>query len=426
MGYPSEGTPKATNFSTSATSFGVVMPTTVTANDLLLVFIQTRYAQTWTPPTGWTQLFVKAGGSSVGQLSAFYKKASGSEGGTTITWTGNTLSTATAQAIDISGWDGSTTPEYVNNSGDSTTNPSSSSLTPSGGGKQYLWLAVVGDAATGAGAFTSAPSGFSGFNNSGLGSGAGGGEAELATSYLQATASSENPGVWGYASNRYWASATIAITPTSATPKMETLVDAFNQTTLNSSLWTQTTGGSATMSYASGGAQVNYPASSTSSTVGRIASKIVYDLTGSYALLQVLTEPSSSTAADANFYVCQDNNVEYPNNALFFQIEAGVLYANKIVAGTQTHVWSATWTSSYAWLRIRESGGTSYWETSSDGINWTTQHSETNPITVTSLYVEIQGNCYEAETSPGTYKWNNLNNPPTSVPVYSSFFAFFR
>lgn len=213
MAFPAAGTPTTTVFASSTSSMAVGMPTTVGAGDLLLAIVQTRnLVSTWTPPSGWSTLFTQAGGSTTGGMAVFYIKATGSEGGTTPTWGLSGATTAAWQVIGVTGWDGLTTPAFATSSGDFSTNPSSPILTPPGGTADYLWLALVGDAATGS-AFTAAPSGYSGFLNTSAATG--GSAAELASAYLQATASSETPGVWGFGSNRFWAAATIAVKPAS-------------------------------------------------------------------------------------------------------------------------------------------------------------------------------------------------------------------
>jgi len=86
-------------------------------------------------------------------------------------------------------------------------------ITPSGGAKDYLIIAVAGHAAVSAAAFTAGPSGYSGFLNSGASSG--GSAVSIATATKQLTAAAtENPGAFtAGGSNRFWAAATVAIYP---------------------------------------------------------------------------------------------------------------------------------------------------------------------------------------------------------------------
>lgn len=195
------------------------------------------------------------------------------------------------------------------------------------------------------------------------------------------------------------------------TRSMATFADPFNQTSVDSTKWAQATAGGATLSFDATGATVTYPSSSTASTAGSVSAKANYDLTGSYAYLQVLAVPSSSTNADAEMALLLDSN-----NWLRWVYEGGTLYAQYMVAGTRNNATTFTYNSTTHKLwRIRESGGTIYWDTSADGSSWTNQASVANPISVKSLNAVIDGSCYEAETNPGTYKWNDFNTPPATV-----------
>lgn len=195
------------------------------------------------------------------------------------------------------------------------------------------------------------------------------------------------------------------------TQSMATFADPFNRTSVDSTKWAQATAGGATMTFDATGATVTYPSSSTASTAGSVSAIANYDLTGSYAYVQVLAVPSSSTNADAEMALLLDSN-----NWLRWVYEGGTLYAQYMVAGTRNNATTFSYSSAtHKFWRIRESGGTTYWDTSPDGSTWTNQASMANPISVKSLNVVIDGSCYEAETNPGTYKWNDFNTPPATV-----------
>lgn len=189
-----------------------------------------------------------------------------------------------------------------------------------------------------------------------------------------------------------------------------TLVDPFNQTTLNGSLWTQTTAGSATMAYNSTGATMTFPAASTATTNGNIITSASYSLTNAAVYAHILNVASTSTAADCIFQV---NDAGFTNKLVII-VEAGTIYFQKLVASVNTTVFSTTYSSTtHAWWRIRETSGTTFWETAPDSSgspgSWTVQASQATPITVTALTLSIGGSCYQVEVSPGTFKWNNLN-----------------
>lgn len=196
-------------------------------------------------------------------------------------------------------------------------------------------------------------------------------------------------------------------------PLLQTLSDAFNAGSLNTGLWTEFTAGSATTTYDATGAQVNFPASSTSSTDGDISSNIVYNLTGSYAYVNILTVPSSSTSADAEIRLKFDAST----NWFRWVYEAGTLYAQYRKAGSNTTAFSVAYDSSvHKYWKISESGGVVTWATSVDGSSYTTRATFTHGMQISSTTVLIAGTCFQNESNPGTYKWNNFN----TIPVVTS------
>jgi len=159
---------------------------------------------------------------------------------------------------------------------------------------------------------------------------------------------------------------------------------------------------------------VNLPSSATSATLAGIDTQITYDLTSSRAYIQTLVVPSSSTSANAEFKVEKDDN-----NWLRFVYEAGVIYIQKYVAGVKTTLTSFTYSATeHSWWRIRESGGTTYFDTSKDGVAWVLQYSVANPITVTAMTGTVSAYCYQNETNPGQFVFDNFNYtppPPTTI-----------
>lgn len=193
-----------------------------------------------------------------------------------------------------------------------------------------------------------------------------------------------------------------------AAASISTFSDQFNQTTLNTTNWLQFLAGSATMTYGTTGAQVNYPASSTASTDGDLTSNLMYSLIGAAAYVKVLSIPSIITNADAVMWLRFD-----ANNFLRWVVEAGTLYAQYSVAGVTTTPFSVTYSATtHLWWRIRESGGNTLWDTSADNVTWTNQGSVANTthgLQLGAMYAGMAGVCYEAETSPGTFKWIDFN-----------------
>ena len=193
--------------------------------------------------------------------------------------------------------------------------------------------------------------------------------------------------------------------------KMATLQDPFTANALNAALWSSFTGGTSTLSYSEQGASANLPAVATSSDNGTIYSNSTYDLTGSYLAAHITTVPNPATGAYANLQGQIDGN-----NLVGWLIQSGTLAARYVVTGTITTLVSFPYSPSlHAFWRIRESGGTTFWDTSPDGTNWTNRASAANPITETLLLAQFSASCFEAEISPGSFVLNDLNVFPAIV-----------
>jgi hypothetical protein len=94
--------------------------------------------------------------------------------------------------------------------------------------------------------------------------------------------------------------------------------------------------------------------------------------------------------------------------------EAGQLIGSWSIAGTTTNVGSVLYNATqHAWWRIRESGGTIFWETAPDGKSWTTLVMAAAPaFSLDALDVSLVGGTWEVETSPGAVAYSSFNLPP--------------
>jgi hypothetical protein len=148
-----------------------------------------------------------------------------------------------------------------------------------------------------------------------------------------------------------------------------------------------------------------------------------YDLTGSSIFVNLAQPLNLGTNRDSSFFVYID-----ASNLVGFTLQySGTVYTLKTmrrVAGVTTldvTIFSAaTYSASHRWLRIRESGGTIFWDTSSNGVTWNNQFSVANPIAVTALKVELDAGTFGATSNVGTFIWDSLNAAPASggaVPV---------
>ena len=137
-----------------------------------------------------------------------------------------------------------------------------------------------------------------------------------------------------------------------------------------------------------------------------------YNLTGGYISVEIV-DVANQSQASLEFYPLY----LFPdaNNAIFFLVAGGTIYAYKKIATVNTSLASATYSSTtHKYVRIREASGTTYWEYSSDGISWSTLHSVANPIAVTAIIVELLIGHYAAEAAATTGKWDNINILPSA------------
>lgn len=183
---------------------------------------------------------------------------------------------------------------------------------------------------------------------------------------------------------------------------LSTLTDTF--TTQDTTKWTW----GAAASVVSGQLQC----AANSSYTGSVTSATTYDLTGSYAYIQVPQRAGPGNGSvDTTTVVAVD-----ASNNLKLMLEGSSLYCQYTKAGTVTTVATLTYSATtHAWWRIREASGTTYWDTSTDGVTWTQRASVANPFAVTAVKVTIQSGYYGTETTPGTAIFDNFNTAPDST-----------
>lgn len=107
------------------------------------------------------------------------------------------------------------------------------------------------------------------------------------------------------------------------------------------------------------------------------------------------------------------------SNLVYFFVSNDTIYAYRVVALVYDSVSMPYDPSTHKYLRIRESGGTTYREYSSNGYTRNELKSLANPITMTALKVELMVGTDSAEASTTTAIYDNLNILP-SAPAPSS------
>ena len=194
-------------------------------------------------------------------------------------------------------------------------------------------------------------------------------------------------------------------------PPKETLQDNFSGSSLDTDKWT--------------GEGVSVSNGLVLQTTGMsfpyIYSNASYSLKDSYAMAEVVSEHAVSTS-NQWFTFMVYSNIQSSTNLSFF-IDSSVIKAQKRVSGTLTTVASPAYSAaSHRWLRIRETSGTVYWETSANGITWDVMASDATPFSVfaTGSYIEAS-NAF----STGTYTTTVNNFNIESSLDTGAFFQFF-
>lgn len=63
----------------------------------------------------------------------------------------------------------------------------------------------------------------------------------------------------------------------------------------------------------------------------------------------------------------------------------------------------------HAWLRVRETGGTVFWDTSPDGVDWTNRRAETSPSWVGDADLEFQLIAHRSDGADDFAEFDNVN-----------------
>lgn len=173
--------------------------------------------------------------------------------------------------------------------------------------------------------------------------------------------------------------------------------------------WATAITGSATRAETGGQAVFTLPSSTAGSHVAQYVSSATYDLTGDQAVFAVGTMVATGVAATAYMRLVLDGNNYYQ-----WTQTSGTLKAQKIVAGATTDLFSVAWSATtHKYLRIRESGGTVFFDSStsaSAGAAWTARGNTTiaTAFAVTDLRVVFGAQCGNI-ASPGSLRLDMFN-----------------
>lgn len=194
-----------------------------------------------------------------------------------------------------------------------------------------------------------------------------------------------------------------------AVAKVETLVETFNDNVIDTELWNEyeTSGGVVEETNQEGHETL---AANTNGSWAGYHSKRLYDLTDSSIFMQIVSATTGNSWLDLNI---SNEPIPIVDNFLAIGVNVGTqrLEVVEEIEGEDTVLTDIAYNpSTMKWVRIRESGGTIYWEYSADCVNWTTLHSATSIVPVSNIYVVIDDYEYDALSTPNTHIVDNVNN----------------
>lgn len=198
---------------------------------------------------------------------------------------------------------------------------------------------------------------------------------------------------------------------------ISTLVDNFDDNTVNAGLWVNNFG---TVSETGGRARVtcdtNYNAYS---------SGLIYTLDESSILVRVYPPAAGGATTEAWAQVLVLSGTA--GTDLMFEVDArlgNLNMSNRVGFADATSTSIAYSSTNHAWLKFRETGGQTMWETSADGYSWTVRKTITSPAYVTSTTLEFQLISHRNNGVNDFSEFDNVNvpqpAPPAGLKIYST------
>lgn len=201
---------------------------------------------------------------------------------------------------------------------------------------------------------------------------------------------------------------------------VSTLVDNFDSGFTVGVTWTDVNSADAFLVAADTG-RIKVEHSATGGAYNVFETVTTYDYTGSAAYLEVVDfgNQGGASAHEVIFSALNPGTGE----RTYFSASGGLLSAwtpagiigAAITLNTTTH----------RWLRIRESGGTTFFDTAPDGTTWTNRWSVANPFTMTALRAQASTGCWQNDVTSYAL-FDNFNTLGAVVAGGNgNFFRFF-
>lgn len=172
--------------------------------------------------------------------------------------------------------------------------------------------------------------------------------------------------------------------PGGSEKKLETLTDNFDDNIIDNTKWSQTYPDSGVLAPSETGGRARVPCGA--ADYAAYLSKNEWTLKDSYAFVRIYP-PAKGTATDAYASMALNSATAPEGTTLSISCNTGT---GKIRFSHNVDYWDNAAVSldynatTHAWVRIREASGTLYWETSPDGLTWTSRRSIATPAWVSS------------------------------------------
>lgn len=186
--------------------------------------------------------------------------------------------------------------------------------------------------------------------------------------------------------------------------KMESFYDNFDDPVIDPAKWINWGGNHVVLN----NGQVEITAGPEAEYYG-INTQYGFDLTGSYASCE-LVDAGNQSLTKVEVTPVEFTNLIDRNDSMKISVENGTVYCFKVVNTVATNLYNVAYNSSvHKFFRIRESGGTTYWEYSTNGTSWTTMYSEANPFEITRLEYQFYAGFWDTDVSGTTAIFDNVN-----------------
>ena len=177
-----------------------------------------------------------------------------------------------------------------------------------------------------------------------------------------------------------------------------------NPVAIDAALWVQDPNGGSITPTSTGVVLVT----PTSTNVVSVNSLDFWDAIASRCFIE-LADPGADTKMSLSLRIDADNHVAVDQ-------DGADLIAIKRVAGTETPLATVTYNpSTMKFWSIREAGGTTFWEYSTNGLTWTLLHSVASPINLSAIKPRFSA--WSESGISETAKFRRLNFPGSQVAV---------